>query len=202
MQDPRTPIFDAAKAAGGRFPTQAEVQLFHGVLDKLGVRRAAAPTPKPKKTLIGLIGAGAAAALTATLVLWEGNAPVGYVDIAGVPTACFGDTNNVVVGKRYSDAECRQRLEDQAIKHVEPVLACTPSLRGHDDQLVAAASLAYNIGTGAYCKSTVDRRFDAGDWKGACDAFLMWNRAGGKVVRGLQNRRQYERNICLKNLPK
>ena len=41
------------------------------------------------------------------------------------------------------------------------------------------------------------RRFNAGDWRGGCNAFLAWNRAVGKVVRGLTRRREAERKICL-----
>jgi lysozyme len=46
----------------------------------------------------------------------------------------------------------------------------------------------------------VDRRFDAGDRRGACDAFLMWNKAGGHAVAGLTNRRRAERALCLKGI--
>jgi lysozyme len=158
------------------------------------------PRPDPRGRLAALIGVPAAAALMATIALWEGKENVGYFDIVGVATACYGDTSGVKVGRRYSDAECAQRLERQALAHVEPVLRCTPRLQGRGGALVAAGSLAYNIGPAAYCRSTVDRRFDAGDFKGACDAFLMWNRAGGREVRRLTRRRQYERQLCLKSL--
>lgn len=151
-------------------------------------------------SLVALIGLPAAAMLAAVLTQWEGKENVGYFDIVGVATACVGDTHNVVVGKRYTDAECQERLERQALAHIEPVLACTPSLKGHDNQLVAAGSLAYNIGPYAYCRSTVDRRFDAGNWRGACDAFLMWNKAKGRTIRGLTNRRKFERDLCLRGL--
>jgi lysozyme len=61
-------------------------------------------------------------------------------------------------------------------------------------------SLAYNIGTGAYCRSSVDRQFDAGNWRAGCDAMLKWNKAGGREIRGLTQRRQRERAICLRGL--
>jgi lysozyme len=156
--------------------------------------------PSAKGRLATLLGLPAAAALMATIALWEGKENVGYFDVVGVATACYGDTSNVTIGKRYSDAECAERLERQAVAHIEPVLRCTPRLKGRGNQLVAAGSLAYNIGAAAYCRSTVDRRFDAGDFRGACNAFLMWNRAGGRVVRGLVRRRHYERRLCLKGL--
>lgn len=82
----------------------------------------------------------------------------------------------------------------------EPVLKRNPELKGHDAQLIAAVSLAYNIGPAAYNRSTVAKRFSSGDWKGACDAFLRWNKAGGRVVSGLTKRREAERRICLRGL--
>jgi lysozyme len=60
--------------------------------------------------------------------------------------------------------------------------------------------LTYNIGGAAYCRSTVARRFNAGRWKEGCDAYLMWNRGGGRVIRGLTLRRQDERKLCLSGL--
>lgn len=61
----------------------------------------------------------------------------------------------------------------------------------------AFVSLAYNIGPGAFARSTALRKFNGGDKKGAADAMLMWNKAGGKVVKGLQNRRAAERTLFL-----
>jgi lysozyme len=151
------------------------------------------------KTLAGALGSAASAALLlATLTGYEGKRNVGYRDIVGIPTACMGDTKDVVVGKFYSDAECQMRLERQALVHVTEVQRCTPTITGN--QLVAAGSLAYNIGGSAYCRSTVARRFNAGDRRGACNAFLAWNRAGGRVVAGLARRREGERTLCLKGL--
>ena len=66
---------------------------------------------------------------------------------------------------------------------------------------VASISLAYNVGVSAYCGSSIRRKLDAGDVRGACDAFLMWNKAGGRVLPGLNNRRKAERAVCLKGLP-
>lgn len=207
MTDVRAPIFDAVKAVdGGVWNRRGNVATMKSALDRMGVPATDMPPPKPtvgKKTLIGVMGAAAAALFTVTVTQWEGDELVGYRDIVGVATACRGVTGQgVEVGRRYTPAECEVLNEVVAIKHVEPVLACTPNLAGHPEQLAAAASLAYNIGAAGYCRSTVDRRFDAGDWRGACDAILAWNKAGGRVVRGLENRRRAERNLCLKNLPK
>lgn len=53
-------------------------------------------------------------------------------------------------------------------------------------------SLAYNIGIGAFRSSTLLRKFNGGDVIGAGDQFLRWNRAGGRVIDGLTNRRRDE----------
>lgn len=164
----------------------------------------AAPSPDPRGPLAALIGLPAAAALLAAIAGFEGYAPEPYDDPAGVPTVCWGDTAQVERGRTLSRAECEARLERQAIAHAAPVLRCVPQLRGREGALIASASLAYNIGARAFCRSTAARRFRAGDWRGGCDAFLAWDKArvNGRLVRlrGLANRRQTERDICLRGL--
>lgn len=156
--------------------------------------------------LTGIVGTLAAGILYMTIPADEGMVYVGYLDIASIPTKCAGDTTNVVVGKRYTPEECRASLDRQLVAHAKPVMACVPQLgqSGRDYQRAASVSLAYNIGTGAFCKSTAAKRFRAGDWKGGCDAFLSWNKArvNGvlRPVRGLTLRRERERSLCLKGL--
>lgn len=95
---------------------------------------------------------------------------------------------------------CRIQLDARLAEFAAGVLKCTPGLKGHDNQVAAATSLAYNIGIAAYCRSTVARLFNAGKWRQACDGFLAWNRAGGRVIRGLVNRRVAERALCINGL--
>lgn len=151
-----------------------------------------------KGRLAGLIGGSAAIGLLALVGSWEGKRNEPYRDIVGVWTVCYGETR--VAMRRYSDAECKDMLADGLADFAGPVLVVNPELRGHDNQLVAAVSLAYNIGPVAYRRSTVARKFRAGDWRGACNAFLSWSYAGGKQVKGLLNRRQAERRVCLTGL--
>jgi lysozyme len=163
----------------------------------------ASPRPSSKASLglAGCIGAACAALLTATVTQWESGGKdrlVAYPDIVGVWTICHGETQGVRKGMTDSKEGCALRLDTRLAKDFAPaVLACTPRLRGRSYQLAAAISLAYNIGTPSYCRSTVDRRFDAGAERAACDAFLMWNKAGGKPVNGLTRRREAERRLCL-----
>lgn len=155
------------------------------------------PKPKGKARLAALVGT-AAAGLIAVVAQFEGKSNDPYFDIVGVATVCMGETR--VPMRRYTDAECDEMLADGLADFAGPVLKRNPELKGHDPQLLAAVSLAYNIGPAAYNRSTVAKRFSAGDWKGACDAFLMWSKAGGRTVPGLLNRRQKERQICLRGL--
>jgi lysozyme len=128
---------------------------------------------------------------------WEGLETKPYVDIVGVATVCYGETR--VEMREYSPAECR----DMAIRSLNQdfgagVLRCTPVLASQKPEMLASAMLlSYNIGVNAYCRSTAARRFNAGKFKEGCDAYLLWNRAGGRVVRGLTNRRIDERKLCL-----
>lgn len=152
-----------------------------------------------KARLVALVGTTAAALLTATVAKWEGKSNDPYRDIVGIATVCYGETR--VPMRRYSDAECTAMLQDGLADFAAPVLKRNPELKGHPHALAAAISLSYNVGAANYARSTVARKFSAGDWRGACDAFLMWNRAGGRVVLGLTRRREDERSLCLRDVP-
>lgn len=165
----------------------------------------AAPN-KPLTALAAAMGLAGAAILTPFVSGWESGGTqhlVPYRDIVGVWTQCDGETLGVTAtSPAETPAGCAIKLDKRLAGFAQGVAGCSPGLRGHDYQWAAATSLAYNIGTTAYCGSTVDRRFDARQWAAACDAFLMWNKAGGKVVAGLVNRRAAERALCLQDLPK
>jgi lysozyme len=67
----------------------------------------------------------------------------------------------------------------------------------NDNEFGAFVSLAYNIGPGAFMKSSALRHFNAGDKAKAADAILLFNKAGGRVLQGLVNRRKDERVLFL-----
>ncbi|MEY8173760.1 lysozyme [Burkholderia multivorans] len=161
----------------------------------------------PKKTLVSVVGAAAAALLFSIVPKFEGLELVARPDPIGIITACYGDTKDVRAGQRFTPDECLARLEQRLIEHAEPVLKCTPSLKGHTYQLVAAVSFAYNVGAGAYCGSTTAKRFNAGDWQGGCRAMNesdtgkpQWVYGGGRVLPGLVKRREFERALCERGL--
>jgi len=188
------------------------------------IEPASPPGGAPKSPLVALVGAAAAIALATLIPKDESGREVkasvtsdgallvehrkgpqflaAYADIVGVWTICDGDTKGVRPGMRETEAGCTARLERQLVAHAKPVIACVPGLagQGRENQLVASVSLAYNIGTSGFCRSTAARRFNAGNWRGGCDAFLLWDKAGGQRIRGLALRRQRERAICLRGL--
>ncbi|EAS3672836.1 lysozyme, partial [Salmonella enterica subsp. enterica serovar Weltevreden] len=61
----------------------------------------------------------------------------------------------------------------------------------------ALVSFAYNLGARTLSTSTLLRKLNAGDYAGAADEFLRWNKAGSKVLNGLTRRREAERALFL-----
>ncbi|GMM93132.1 lysozyme [Qipengyuania sp. MTN3-11] len=61
-----------------------------------------------------------------------------------------------------------------------------------DNQFAAMVSLAFNVGTGNFEKSTLLKKHNAGDYEGAAAQFGRWNRAAGRVMKGLTRRRAAE----------
>lgn len=152
-----------------------------------------------KRAGVGLTVAGTLA--VATIGAYEGLRLASYRDVIGVWTVCYGETRGVKPGMRFTKAQCDTKLVDGLADFEAGMRRCLTNPDAIPDKpYVAFLSLAYNVGTGAFCKSTVARRANAGDLRGACDALLAFNKAGGRVVQGLVNRRQAERKLCLAGL--
>ena len=69
-----------------------------------------------------------------------------------------------------------------------------PFTQGMFDALV---SFSFNVGLGTLQRSTLRQKLNRGDKEGAADEFLKYTIAGGKVLKGLVNRRNDERAIFL-----
>ncbi|MGU3284697.1 lysozyme [Methylobacterium mesophilicum] len=101
---------------------------------------------------------------------------------------------------KYRVAKAMPELCNRLTEDFAPAMErCARQPMG-DDQYAAHLSLAYNIGTGAYCKSSVVRLWNQGDRRASCNAFLVWNKAGGRKIDGLTKRREAERALCLKGV--
>ena len=143
----------------------------------------------------------AAALATAIAIPAEGLRQVAYYDPPGILTVCYGSTTNVLAGKVYSLAECRERLDRDMMDAVLMVDRCAPGLP--EPALAAFADAVYNIGPKIVCsqsQSTAARMLAAGDLRGACGQLSRWDRArvAGLMVPlpGLTKRRAAERALC------
>ena len=141
-------------------------------------------------------GAGWVAVALATVAAAEGLVTSTYPDVGGVPTYCYGETKGAEWGKTYTKAQCDEKLSLRLVEFNEGVNSCVKADLP-DTRRAAFVSLSYNIGTSAFCRSTVVRKINAGDVQGACDAMLMWNKVNGVTWRGLTKRREKERMLCL-----
>ena len=65
------------------------------------------------------------------------------------------------------------------------------------NQFDALVSFAFNVGIGNLKKSTLLRKLNEGDINSAALQFLVWNKAGGKVLAGLTRRREAEMKLFL-----
>ncbi|UDF29402.1 UNVERIFIED_ORG: lysozyme [Roseateles sp. XES5] len=146
-------------------------------------------------------GSALLAAAVALIGSWEGLRTVAYRDVVGIPTVCYGETRGVSMGDSYTAEECRAMLGDGIVEFEQGMRKCLTAPDAIPAKsYVAFLSLSYNIGNRAFCGSTVARRANAGDVRGACEAILMWDKAGGRRVQGLANRRADERRICLQGV--
>lgn len=144
--------------------------------------------------------AAAALSLSATaligIAVHEGYRGTAYDDGVGVQTVGFGSTSGVKRGDTTTVERALIRLGADVQAHEAGIRKCLdmPLAQREWD---AAVSLSFNVGVNAFCGSTVVKRWRAGDYAGGCDAFLMWNKAGGRVLPGLVKRREAERRTCL-----
>jgi len=131
----------------------------------------------------------------------EGRGYEPYKDVAGVWTVCDGHTgNDIIKGKKYTDRECDRLLWNdlQPVKKTVDSLVKVPL---NEYQRASLYSFTYNIGSGAFSKSTLLKKLNAGDRVGACEELRRWVYAGGMKWRGLMNRRDMERSMCLAEGP-
>lgn len=141
--------------------------------------------------------------LTAVAVVgnYEGIRLKAYKDVVGVWTACYGETKGIKPGMKFTKKECDIMFIEGLARHETGMRKC---LKRPDDlsdkTYVAALSLTYNIGIGGFCHSRVARNFNANRPHAACDAFLSWNKGGGRVIKALVTRRNQERKLCIDGL--
>lgn len=150
----------------------------------------------------GMTGATLALALQ-FITAWEGIYTKPYYDSVGVLTVCIGETaaDGVNFRKDYTVQDCKDMLVKSLVKYDDGLRGCLHPQRPITDNMhVAFLSATYNIGVDGFCRSTMARKTNAGDFVAACHGLRLWNKGGGRVIKGLDNRRRAEEALCLKGL--
>ncbi len=154
----------------------------------------------PSRTNKFAHGSGKYAVIAVALIAsWEGLKLVGWhdrIDPPGINTVCYGHIEGVKVGDRYTAGQCKNMLLNDLPRYDEMVRKCI-RVPMSDGTHAALLSFTFNVGGGALCKSSVARKINAGELKSGCDALMLYTRANGKFVKGLENRRRDERRLCL-----
>lgn len=139
------------------------------------------------------------AAALVGLVTSEGYSDKAIIPIQGdVPTLGFGSTENVKLGDTTTPPKALARALQDVQKYEGAIKKCVV-VPLHQYEYDAYVNLAYNIGTGAFCGSTLVKKLNTTDYLGACKEILRWDRAKGVKIRGLTVRRQAEYKQCTGN---
>lgn len=155
-----------------------------------------------KRTLVA--GLSLSAAALVGIAVHEGYRNEAYIPVPGdVPTVGFGTTSGVKLGDRTDPVSALQRaLTD--IQKFEGALKQCVTVPLHQHEYDVFVSFSYNVGSGAFCRSTLVRKLNTGDYAGACNELLRWRFVAGRDCAipssrcsGLWRRRQDEHAKCL-----
>lgn len=124
---------------------------------------------------------------------WEGCLLKAYKCPAGVWTIGYGHTEGVKAGMTITQQQADAMFDEEIEKFEKQVRPLVADVVLNQNQYDALVSLAYNIGVGALKKSTLLKKVIANPNDPSIrTAFMQWVRGGGKVLPGLQKRREME----------
>ena len=138
---------------------------------------------------------------------FEGKRRQAYRDSVGIPTIGIGFIRytlgaragqRVKMGDTPTDAEIKAEFLNQ-VQTYEAAVRQYVRAPLTQSQFNACVSLCYNIGVTAFAKSSVVRLLNEKRYRAACEAFALWNKAGGRFVQGLANRRLAKQNEFFRN---
>lgn len=154
-----------------------------------------------KKNITAFVTAGVLALATPFIAKWEGVETKAYRDIVGIPTVCYGETRGVKMGDTYTEEQCYAMLEKSVGEYYQGLL---PYITNPDVPIGVRASLtelAYNVGVQTVGTSTMMKLANQGKYVAACNELRKWVKAGGKTVKGLENRRQDSKvQLCMRGI--
>ena len=122
---------------------------------------------------------------------FEGFKSQAYLCPANVWTIGYGTTSGVKKGQMVTEEQAIKLLQDDLAKFEKAVknLVRVPL---NQDQFDALVAFVYNIGVGAFSRSTLLSLLNQGNYEAVPEQLLRWNKAGGRVLNGLTRRRQAE----------
>lgn len=148
---------------------------------------------RPRTTIAALTLSASALVGLLTMEGWCGKA---CIPVPGDKlTIGFGTTEGVKMGDSIDPVTAVNRAHRDIIEFESALKQCV-NVPLYQHEYDAYIKLSYNIGKSAFCKSTLVRKLNAGDYDGACKEILRWDRFKGKPLRGLTNRRQEEYKLC------
>ena len=146
-------------------------------------------------------------AITASLIagvkVHEGYSEKAYRPLpTDVPTIGYGTTryqdgSPVKIGDRVTRKQAEELLANDLDGFRKAMIACI-KVPLTSNEAESYTSLAYNIGSSAFCKSTLVKKLNSYDYEGACKEILRWNMFQGKPLKGLTTRREAEYRLCIK----
>ena len=132
---------------------------------------------------------------------FEGCKLTAYQDSVGVWTIGYGWTQPVdgkpIRAGMTIKQETAERLLKTGLVSYESDVSRLVKVGVTQGQFDALVSFTYNLGARSLSTSTLLRKLNAGDYAGAAEEFLRWNKAGGKVLTGLTRRREAERALFM-----
>lgn len=147
------------------------------------------------------LGLGSALVLAGagTVSYYEGKSNDSYPDPVGIWTICYGETKGVHQGDYKTDEECLNSLAEELTDHHKKMMLYIKTPISVKEE-AAYLSFTYNVGVGAFSKSTLLKKLNEGQRVEACNQLLRWDKAGGKRLKGLTLRRQSENKLCLEGV--
>lgn len=133
----------------------------------------------------------------------EGFSSVAYLCPAGIRTIGYGNTfyedgRKVKLGEQISKTKAEELLEFVVNKYFADKVFPLIKVEVNQNQFDALLSLAYNIGFEAFTSSTFLKKLNQGDFIGASEEFLRWDKSKGQRLLGLTRRRQREKELFLR----
>lgn len=120
-----------------------------------------------------------------------------YQDSGGIWTIGYGTTSNVKSGDIISKDQAESLLRQDLEKFEDSVSLNVVNHKITQSQFDALVLFSYNVGSSALKSSTLLKKVNSGDIKGASTEFLKWNKVNGKEIVGLTNRRKKEQELFL-----